>query len=42
VLADELATIDASGLRRTLTPLRRVPGGRVVVPDGLTLVDFAS
>jgi 8-amino-7-oxononanoate synthase len=41
-LAEELAAIDAAGLRRTLRPLTRVDGATVRDAEGRTLVDFAS
>jgi 8-amino-7-oxononanoate synthase len=41
VLADELRSIDAAGLRRTMRPVRRLGGARIVV-GGREALDFAS
>ncbi len=42
-LRRELALLDRAGLRRTLRPIERRPGGGArVVEDGRVLVDFAS
>ena len=41
-LQDELAALDAAGLRRTLRPVARDARGTLRTADGATLVDFAS